>query len=180
MAEAQSALWAPDPSESLGRTWGLDPSTAALALCVHDGVSYRTASVGLPRHKDPLRRLAASLPVAQRFLEGAAHEWGLPSLVVVEQPAGTGHNVAPATWYATGMTAMAVANAINCPIHMVGPPSWKKEALGAGHGHAKKAEIAEWARAQGWVGASQDEADTCGIARCAYLRLVRSLTVRVT
>lgn len=177
---SQPALWEPDPSESLGIVWGLDPSTVALALCVHDGVTYWTASVGLPRHKDPLRRLAAALPVAQRFLEQVAHERGLPSLVVVEQPAGQGHNVSPATWYVTGMTAMAVANAVDTPIHMVGPPSWKKEALGDGHGHAQKSEVAAWARTQGWIGSNQDEADTCGIARCSYRRLVKSLAGRVT
>ena len=168
---SQAALWTPEPTESLGDVWGLDPGTAALALGVHDGVRYWTEMVGLPRHKDPLRRLAASLPVAQRFLETILHAHGKPSLVVIEQPAGTGHNVHPSTWYVTGMTAMAVANAVDCPIHMVGPPTWKKEAMGKGRGHAKKPEVTTWARAQGWQGASQDEADSCGLARCGYLRL---------
>lgn len=177
---SQPALWTPDASESLGQTWGLDPGTAALALGVHNGVGYRTTSVGLPRNTDPLRRLAASLPVAQQFLERVAHEYGQPSLVVIEQPAGTGHNVHPATWYATAMTAMATANAVECPIHMVGPPSWKMEALGKGSGHANKARVFAWARVQGWQGSSQDEADAVGISRCAYVRLAAHLRVAVT
>jgi Holliday junction resolvasome RuvABC endonuclease subunit len=160
--------------------WGIDPSTAALALGIHDGISYQTAAVGLPRHTDPLRRLAASLPVAQEWLERVAHERGQPSLVVIEQPAGTGHKVHPATWYATAMTAMATANAVECPIHMVGPPTWKMEALGKGSGHAKKGQVFTWARVQGWKGTSQDEADTVGIARCAYIRLAAHLRVAVS
>ena len=172
---AQAPLWTPEDSESLGQAWGLDPGTTALALGIHDGLHYVTMSAGLPRHRDPSRRLAAALPVAQEFLERAAHRYGPPSLVVIEQPAGTGHRVHPSTWFATGVAIQAAAWAIEAPIHWVLPPVWKKEALGDGHGHAKKPEIVEWAKTQGWKGASQDEADTCAMARCAYVRLAAHL-----
>jgi Holliday junction resolvasome RuvABC endonuclease subunit len=174
---SQEALWSPDESESLGRTWGLDPSTVALALGVHNGLHYATTSCGLPRHTDPARRLAAALPVAEGWLEQCVQRYGKPSLVMVEQPAAHGHNVHPQTWYATGMVLMAVAVAVDCPVMPITPTSWKAAALGKGHGHAPKKEVGEWAREQGWRGVSLDEADTCGIARCAYLRLAGYLKV---
>ena len=171
----QAALFEPDKSESLGKVWGIDPGTAALALAMHDGLHYVAELTKLPRSSDPLRRLAASIPAMRRHMENWAYLYGAPSLVMIEQPAGTGHNVHPATWYITGATAIAVAETVDCPIQMVGPPTWKSEALGKGHGHASKLQVQAWVRAQDYEPGSEHEADACGLARCGYHRLARSL-----
>ena len=174
----QQALWAPDESESLGTCWGLDPGTVSLALGIHNGLDFVSKTCHLPRDSDPLRRLRLSVPAMQAFLEGQAGFYGPPSLVVIEQPAGTGHNVHPATWYITGATAQAVVGAVDCPVHMVGPTTWKMEALGKGHGRASKAEVQLWARQHGWKGEGEHEGDASVIARCAYIRLARHLGAR--
>ena len=173
----QEALWTPDDTESLGRCWGIDPGTAWMALGIHDGVRYGASSCHLPRAADPLRRLSAALPAMCEFLERAVHVYGRPSVVCIEQPAGVGHNVHPATWYITGATGMAVVQTVDCPVHLVGPPTWKSEAMGKGHGHSTKEQVRAWVHARGWRGSSEHEADAAVIARCAYVRLAKHLSV---
>ena len=83
----------------------------------------------------------------------------------LEQPFAKGRNVHPSSQQMVGVVLAALGNALGTVrLGLIAPATWKKWALGEGHGFAEKDEIMEWARLQGYDRDFPDEADALGIA----------------
>ena len=149
---------------------GVDPATTRIAVADETG---RCAYVDVPRGEDGARRMAKIHSATQKIV----HEFigdDCPEVCFVESPAGHVH---PSLWQAFGVIGAAVWVTLSTvelfPVSVlaIGPTEWKRVLLD--NGAASKAQIMEWARAEGYEGRVQDEADALGIAR-AGLRLLKS------
>lgn len=157
--------------------WGIDPSSLrmSLAMIVPGGPSVEVSTRSLPKSSMGLSRwFAESYDVLVPWLSSWATAYP-PALVLLEEPFSHGKtHVHPTSNRMLGVLLAALGRALGSPVELVeliGPQSWKAQALGAGHGHATKPEIMEWARAAaGYQGSLQDEADAIGIATAAALR----------
>jgi hypothetical protein len=170
-----------------GPVWGLDPSThrLAAAVCVptpptnpiHElGVHWATCSYSKSGSMEA--RLARALGDLLRFFTDFRNSYGgRPAAIYLEEPFGGSEKFNPKTkkkeivkphphaFYFVGVVRCALGHVFSdVPVEMIGPPAWKKEALGTGHGFADKAEIMRWAREVcGYTGMLEDEADALGI-----------------
>lgn len=159
--------------------WGIDPSSLRISLAVVEAgakeVHVDTRS--LPKSTMGLSRwYAEAHAVLLPWLVDMA-ERHPPALVLLEEPFSHGKtHVHPTSNRMLGVLLAALGRALGSPVELVeliGPQSWKAQALGAGHGHAQKPEIMEWAwSAAGYRGCLQDEADAIGIATAAAIRQV--------
>jgi hypothetical protein len=177
--------------------WGIDPSTKRMAFASltptfeYPGTEERPigayppilrwATVSLPTHPAPHVKLAAWAGRIGHFVEACRDEWGVPALVAIEQPFSTGHKTEPMSYMA--LAALLVALGLRVPdaeVCLIPPQTWKAKATGSGYApglprdasktarrRAEKARLMEWARAAGYAGQSEDEADACGIATAA-------------
>ena len=175
--------------------WGVDPSTKRMAFAAlipppleveleHDidaperAPVLRWATVSLPEHKAQHVRFAAWAGRIGHFVEACREEWGAPALIAVEQPFSSSHQTEPVSYMA--LTCLLVGLGLRVPeaeVVVLPPQSWKAKATGrgsTGHGLSKterrkqeKARLMEWARAAGYAGQVQDEADAVGIATAA-------------
>lgn len=176
------ALTPPHGLELPGPVWGLDPSTHRLAAAVVDAHAPGEVVVGWHTYSYSQagamqNRLAAALKVLLRELTELRNQYGTPIAVYLEEPFGGMERFNPVTkkkelvkphpnaFYFVGVVLTALGHLFaDVPVYLIGPPSWKKQALGEGHGFAKKPEIMEWARGVGYTGSLEDEADAIGIA----------------
>jgi Holliday junction resolvasome RuvABC endonuclease subunit len=94
--------------------------------------------------------------------------------VWVEQPFAFGKPVPPVSYMVMGAIMVAAVRATSAVVEAQrSPGAWKRLALGAGFGNAKKPQIVAWARAEcGYAGALEDEADALGIAVAASRAVV--------
>lgn len=157
--------------------WGVDPSTLRVAVGVvkpytaaGDRLVWDTLSL---EQRD---RGARRLRWAHRELVPWFGVWAdehPPQFVLVEQPFGK--HVHPESYFMVGVVLAAVAEAVGdrVPVGTCSPPEWKKLALGAGRGGADKEQVLVWARAAGYTGGLQDEADAVAIATAAGVRCGR-------
>ena len=152
--------------------WGVDPSTLRVSVAVVKAwedvgvLDWGTRSLG------QFDRGARRLERAHWELVPWFEEWAErrpPGFVLVEQPFG--RHVHPQSYFMVGVVLAALARVVDCPVDVCSPPEWKRMALGAGRGAADKWEIMEWARAAGYSGSLQDEADAIGIATAAGVRV---------
>jgi hypothetical protein len=119
---------------------------------------------------------------------------GSPSLVMVEEPFGGPHNQPhPHSFFMLGLMLEALYEVlgVGAMVYTVSPTGWKRPALGAGRGNAKKPALLHWAnRHLGYTGVcphcrgmlarpttkcggepAHDEADALGIAVAASMLL---------
>jgi hypothetical protein len=177
--------------------WGIDPSTKRAAITTLDPTGadgpprMRVASAEFPELDMGARRMTAATiavrDLALVLLEGAAP----PALVYVEQPFGGGGKgsklIRPNPQQYFNVAAIQIGLGLALPrstrIDLVGPPTWKSTAMGAGQGFAKKGAILRWARSVGYdrtcpvchaqvdlcdaKNVQHDEADSVGIATAA-------------
>jgi hypothetical protein len=186
-----------------GPVWGVDPGVERISFGILSpgpwpNIEARTLS--LQQGGDhPGVRLARAENALVSFFEYLAHieragyvsdeDRRVPVAVAVEEPFGGGHAAPPvqlqmmcgivlaAVWRTFGTRTRVLMKGRGANIG-VPPGTWKAQAMGAGHGRARKPEITAWAqRACGWSGVSatrpQDEADALGIATWAALEVVR-------
>lgn len=184
--------------------WGVDPSTRRAAVTALDpspGVDVpprmRVASLDLPSLDGGARRMTAAAIGVRDLATALLRDAEPPALVFVEQPFGGGgresKNVRPNPQLYFAVAAVQIGLCMALPpstrVELVGPPSWKAGALGAGKGHARKGTILRWARSVGYdqtcsacrggvasdecsaKTAVHDEADSVGIA--TYAGVVR-------
>lgn len=186
--------------------WGADPSTLRVATGVLSpggsgagtGLSWAIRSLGTS--PDPARRCSGALTVLIAHYRMLVAEHGTPILVWVEEPFGGGKaTVHPSSQRMLGvvLAALGFVLGIEAVVALVGPQSWKRQALGAGRGHAKKPEVLAWAQGLGLdedcshcrgvvqdgepggcrrQGAAHDMADALGIATAAGVSLQREAT----
>jgi Holliday junction resolvasome RuvABC endonuclease subunit len=147
--------------------WGVDPSTKRISVaCVHRGLEW-TETLSLPRVKDPLRRWGWFY---HELTEWLPKLWvrSAPSHVFVEEPfAPTDRRQQPTSYYLMGVLWAALAASVPAGVQFreVGPGTWKKNAMGEGHGAAKPPEYMAWAReVAGYAGVIEDEAAAIGVA----------------
>jgi Holliday junction resolvasome RuvABC endonuclease subunit len=149
--------------------YGIDPSTLRVAVAVlipngDEAPAMRFDILSLPRVDGPAR-MGAAFRSLEPWFRDLEERWGTPRHVFVEQPFAKGRNVHPSSQQMVGVVLAAVGVAVpSARLGLIAPASWKMRALGEGHGHAEKPEIMEWARAQGYDRAFQDEADALGVA----------------
>lgn len=165
--------------------WGIDPSTVRVSVAAAEKETEEllwARTLSLPQHDDQLligRELAEQMRAQQEWFAELCMV-RKPELIAIEQPFAGGklRKVPLPSYFALGVTMAALAASVSAvvPIVRLGPSSWKKRALGAGHGGAEKAEIMAWAHERGMTGIRlQDEADACGLAVAATtVRPVRS------
>lgn len=179
-AEGTGELFAADPPRVLRVSgiraqdacwWGIDPSTLRASVGIVrpvDGAverrvvthSFAQGPARLSLINSDIRDLVAMLAASYP-----------PGFVLVEQPFAK--QVEPQLYYAIGALLVGLYDGLHRAldvvpkIEVVGPSTWKARALGQGHGHAKKPEVMEWAQANGYEGALQDEADAFAIAEAA-------------
>lgn len=181
------------PPESLALSdgvWGIDPQTTRAAV-----TSIAPTERGKPpacrwaccefeeADKGP-RRLALALDRFEAFLREFVGATGhVPAYVLVEQPfAGSARpqpgrkpfRPHPEAYFMCAVVQVAALRVIGQAniVETVDPQSWKRAAMGEGWkrtwpGDDDKARILAWARAHGYTGHSQDEADSYGIATAA-------------
>jgi len=180
-AERQAVLSRfPVPPRSLGLVdpvFGLDVSTQRLALGIV-GPGPRVLWHYTPLAPGPpgAVRLAGAHADALAWL-GAKVTQHRPVYVVVEQPFARGHHVHPELHYAVGVVLAALGQVMHVGgiVDLMGPPAWKRRALGDGHGAATKAQVMAWAReACDYGGHVQDEADALAIATAGAIHWTRS------
>jgi hypothetical protein len=183
-----------------GPVWGIDPSTQRISLGIVSpgGVEARTLSLAQGGDHPGVRLARAESALCVWFAQLARLDWPspdgraprlIPVALAVEEPFGEGHGAPPvqlqmmcgvvlaAVWRQFGTRTRVLMKGRGANIG-VPPGTWKAQAMGAGHGRARKPEITAWAqRACGWPGVSatrpQDEADALGIATWAALEVVR-------
>jgi Holliday junction resolvasome RuvABC endonuclease subunit len=162
-----------------GGGWaGVDPSTRRCAIAVTWGEESAVDTVSFPTRLEGAQRLAAIFDgvreLGGKMLDGIG-------VIAVEQPSGKQEN--PALSYAVGATLAAIGalygdrgpfRSRETPVVVMVPSSkWKKVACGAGNIYKPKPASGEkygvltWAHANGYAGASWDEADALGIAKYA-------------
>jgi hypothetical protein len=189
---AQQELVEPGPVRRLtvpaGHTayWGVDPSTLRLAVAYVTPEGRRgVRTVPFARGEGPARlseiyAQTRSFALYSTAMSLAAPEGSgvlpAPGLVLVEQPSGKMEN--PSLSYAVGVIQAALYDglysALGHPVRIETCTSswWKKRACGRGNIFKPKRVLEEygvltWARANGYEGASWDEADAFGIAEAA-------------
>jgi hypothetical protein len=139
------------------------------------------STVSLPEHPALHVKVAAWAGRIGSNVEALREKWGVPALVVVEQPFSSGHQTEPTSYYA--MAALLVALGLRVPeaeVLLVPPQTWKSKATGSGYApglpasagkaarrKAEKARLLAWAQGAGYSGGLEDEADACGIATAA-------------
>lgn len=191
--------------------WGIDPSTKRIALVILQGRGrelppemgwFALAVAEMDKGPYRLRELRRELvPWMQRYAVVAP-----PAAVTVEQPfgggdGGNGRKVVrphPQSYYVVGVTLEATADTFGgteCDVGAIDPMSWKRDALGAGLGAAKKSQILGWAQQHGYPGncpqcngqgktsdcrpcEAHDVADAAGIATCTAIRLLDGRPLR--
>lgn len=142
---------------------GIDPSTTRIALADDQARTIVAAVANGDKGPARLADIHRHTRLAIRRFVG---ERSVPRLCFVESPGGHVH---PSLWQAVGVVQAAayleLARLRGAPVvvRTIGPTQWKKLLLGKGS--ADKDEILEWARAHGFNGSSQDEADAYAIAR---------------
>lgn len=165
------------PPASLTPQWpvfGIDPSTQRMSLAVLLPVPQRrfvgptgpvpcvVDTLSLPQRKGAERWAAIQRELVP-WLGALIGSWR-PQAVFIEQPFAYGRSVPPVSYYAIGVL-LAVLGSYRQRVEMIGPGEWKKLALGAGKGAARKPDVLAWARrAAGYEGALEDEADAIGVA----------------
>lgn len=148
---------------------GVDPATTRVALADDEG---HACSVDIPKGEGA-KRMASIHAATQRLVGEFVAPDDCPDIVFIESPAGHVH---PSLWQAFGVIGAAIWLALseveNFPVSVlaIGPTEWKRVLLD--DGSASKLDIMDWARARGYAGKVQDEADALGIAR-AGLRLLK-------
>lgn len=145
--------------------WGVDVSTKRLAI----GCDGPDVSVHL-REFDPRLKTGARLCEIYRWTRNFAAELAKdrpPLFVWVEQPASYGRIVEPQLMYAVGVVQAALydaleqRNAFPTEVRTVAVAEWKKASVG--HGNADKAQVLEWAKADGF------ETDhVCRVKKCTH------------
>lgn len=193
---------APPASLRLRRpVWGIDPSVRGIAL----GALYPEGEVGVVLEEPaPVRLgwwtiklpLGPDAPVHVRWWEAMrvvgpevsrlAGLWGVPELVLLEQPFSQGHSTEPASYFAVATVLVALGRHLGpaSRVELINPGAWKKPATG--HGYApglpksmpkaekrrqEKSRLLTWAYGAGYSGSSSDEADAVGIATAAGVLL---------
>lgn len=188
---------APPQSLRLDRpVWGVDPSTAVMAFAgllpgtrddryADVGPRIAVESVRLPGPGEPIhRRWRLSCSLLCTAVTRLTQEWGVPGLVLVEQPFSTGHKTEPTSYYAIGALLIALGDLRlqETDVEMVPPQSWKKAATGLGRlvsnvgskrdqWKAEKRRLVEWAQRAGYAGSDSNEADAVGLATAAGVLL---------
>jgi len=140
--------------------WGIDVGTARIAFAC--GAETRTLTIASERGA---RRLALAHDALKAYSLSLARAYP-PLCVFVEQPSG--QHVNPSLSYMAGVIQSAVyqglavlyANPVS--VWTITSSEWK--ALLGLKGNAPKEAVLEWARAHGFKGSTQDEADAFGIA----------------
>jgi Holliday junction resolvasome RuvABC endonuclease subunit len=174
--------------------WGIDCSTRRIALGVVQGrgpaeppeIGWFSLNLPVLKGAARLAHLHDALPPFFSKVAAVAP----PAGVLVEQPFGQGKaRPHPQSYYVVGVVLCALGLDFGelGPVEVVEPSSWKKYAMGEGHGFAKKPAILAWAqRTVGYPGecptcnadapdcdhacAAHDEADALGVVTCAAVR----------
>jgi hypothetical protein len=185
----QQQLLEPDPQRRLivpaghSAWWGVDGSTLRIALA---GVSRRSDGVldrwVKMRPFNPLEgaaRLSEIYSATRGFVASVATCCTWPGVVMVEQPSGSKQSVNLPLIYAIGVMTTAIYDAL---VDVTGRAPrmasctaswWKKRACGRGdlykpkRGSGDQYGVLVWARQNGYMGDSFDEADALGIAEAA-------------
>lgn len=155
--------------------WGIDPSTLRVACAVVRRGLEGWDTLSLPKG-DLVPRLAGSHSVLARWFVELAERWP-PAVVWIEEPFGHGRaKVHPNSERTFGVVLAALSFGVGrgTPVEFVSPSSWKAGAMGKGNGFATKDRVMSWARAGGYSGALEDEADAVGIATHGALLRERS------
>jgi hypothetical protein len=179
--------------ELAGPVWGIDPSTRRISVARLLPPSARVdPSLTEPRMmlEDTLSleqggphrgaRLSKARPrLAEWFAAELAFE-GEPHVVALEEPFGAmfkGKRQVPVIGLEIqGMLLAALWEAfgLRTEVMLVSPSTWKKAAMGAGHGFAKPPAYMAWAReACGYAGDLEDEAAALGVATWGALEVVK-------
>lgn len=181
---AQQELLEAPPSRRLivpaGHTahWGIDPSTRGIALAraatPHGAASVCFAAFAKLRGAQRLSAIQDDTRTLVRgLLDGG---WTPPGLIAIEQPFGGPTHGADELFYVVGVITAAVYDAVleftGKPAHieMVSSSWWKKRACGNGGIRKPKRKtdpeygVLSWARLNGYMGNSWDEADALAIA----------------
>lgn len=172
----QLELMTPPPRRKIivppGHTavWGVDPSTRRIAVAGVEVSGIRWVQT------TPFMQLGGASRLAEIHGETLVFALGQreashPGLIFVEQPSGKVDN--PNLLYAVGVVQAALAEA--CPkatVETVTSSWWKARACGKGNIYKPKHRgdeygVLTWARENGYVGSSWDEADAWGIAEAA-------------
>lgn len=141
--------------------WGIDPSTVRISCAARGPGFWVVESVGVQSPQGS--RLALIFKRGITFFRALAERFP-PDEVWIEQPSGPHLNLQLV--YAVGAVGGAVGVAVpGVPLYTVPPSTWKLAAFGKGNGNAGKPYIMERARAEGYEGAVQDEADALGISK---------------
>lgn len=133
--------------------WGFDISTRRIALGIVQGrgplerPEVGWFSLEVVQHGGGARRLAGLLEALPPFVRRYA-EVAPPASVLVEQPYGQGKSRPhPQSYYVVGVVLAVLATEFpDAPVANITPGEWKAEALGLGHGSARKPQILRWAR----------------------------------
>lgn len=143
--------------------WGIDLSTKAIDIAsrsVTGGIEWHTVWLG--GTSDRARCYAdalTDLSLAVRAIAG----YRPPTIIVIEDPYVKFGDQS----YMLGVLALTMGIChlrTLAPVHAVASATWKAT---CGNGAAKKEQIFDWARAEGYTGDRQDHADAIGISRHA-------------
>jgi hypothetical protein len=149
--------------------WGVDPSTKRISIAWITAAGER----GAVTDSFPTLEGAARLDAIYHTTRRVACLAPFPGLVFVEQPSGKQQN--PNLLYAVGATLAGLYAALGPRVYieMVTSSWWKRRACGRGDiskpklGDQREYGVLTWARQNGYVGSSWDEADAYGIAEAA-------------
>jgi hypothetical protein len=178
-----------------GPVWGVDPSSLRMAF----GALLPEYALAVPPF-EPARVMRTAEPTVvwstvslPRKLEGAwwftlsyraivdrvdelRCAWGVPALVLVEEPFASGQaRVHPTSNRMLGVLLAALGHVLGqaVRVELVHSNTWKLLAMGKGNGHAKPPAYLEWAREQAdYTGELEDEAAAIGIATAAGVKLM--------
>lgn len=150
---------------------GIDVSTTKIAIGgIREDVSLVTKALELDPNARAARRLVGARLIAYAALGGHAGEC---CACVVENPLNRRPNMQllGVAFVVIEAAQAAMPGAIVMDAHV---GTWKKEALGDGHGGASKDEVMAHAIALGYQGDDQDIADALVMADCAWGRWHRA------
>jgi Holliday junction resolvasome RuvABC endonuclease subunit len=150
---------------------GIDVSTKKLAIAgIREDGSLVTKALELDPNARAARRLVGARLVAHAALGGHAGEC---CACIVENPLNRRPNMQllGVAFVVIEAAQSAMPGAIVMDAHV---GTWKKEALGDGHGGATKEEVMAHAIALGYEGQDQDIADALVMADCAWGRWNRA------
>lgn len=164
---------------------GVDPSTRRMSAAVLVPAAERelhgtfvVSTLSLPQpERDEALRLALAQAAMVSWLGELLTRWE-PEVVAVESPFAHGRLVPVESFHVIGVL-LAVLGTYGARVVRLNPGQWKRAALGAGFGGVKKPKRGEafeyavltWARAAGYLGSLDDEADAMGIAAAAGVML---------